>query len=150
MIDKAHSALAQYGSLVARIFLAAIFLLSGFNKIMSFAGTAGFIESVGLPAGALLASIAIIIEIGAGILLLIGWQGRVAAWVLIVFTALATAFFHLDFGDQLQTTMFLKNLAIMGGLLMVAMHGTGAFSLGCSCGSSACLECGGKKLEANR
>jgi putative oxidoreductase len=141
MMHSHGGALHKYGPLVARILLAALFIISGFGKLMAFSGTAGYIASAGIPAGNLVAVIAIIIEIGAGLLLLIGWQGRLAAWVLLVYTLLATAIFHNNLADQNQMIQALKNLSIMGGMLMVAMYGTGALSIGCKCGGKYCLDC---------
>lgn len=145
MMDHSNKALVKYGPLVARILLAALFLLSGLSKIFNFAGTVGYIESVGLPMGAVLAVAAIIIEIAAGLGLVLGFWGRVSALLLMGYTLLATAFFHLNFSDQSQMIAALKNLAVVGGLLYVVMYGTGPKSLTCNCGSGYCPECKGKK-----
>jgi putative oxidoreductase len=141
MMHYNNEALHKYGSLIARILLSALFIISGFGKIMAFSGTAGYIASAGIPAGNLVALIAIIVEIGGGLLLLIGWRGRLAAWVLLVYTLLATAIFHNNIVDQNQMIQALKNLSIMGGMLMVALHGTGAHSIGCKCGGKYCIDC---------
>jgi putative oxidoreductase len=136
-----HGILSSYGPLVARILLAAVFILAGIGKITGFSGTVAYIDSTGLPLASTLAVISIIVEIGAGVLIIIGWQGRMAAWALFVFVGLANIFFHTNFSDQIQMTMFLKNLAIMGGLLLVALGGTGACSIGCKCKGKYCLDC---------
>ena len=133
-------AVFNWGPLVARVFLSALFIFAGVGKITGFAGTVGYIASVGLPAPSLLAVLTIIVEVGGGLMLLTGFMGRIAAKLLFGFTLLATIFFHINFADQMQTVMALKNLAIMGGLLMVFVHGTGPMSLRCLC--AKCGNCG--------
>ncbi|MCI0533448.1 DoxX family protein [bacterium] len=118
----------MYGSLISRILLSAIFILAGIGKITGFAGTVVYINSVGLPMPAVLAILAIIVELGGGILLLLGYYTKIASGALFVFTLLAALFFHLNFGDPMQQAMFLKNLAIMGGMLMLFVHGAGRVS----------------------
>jgi len=113
--------------LVGRVFLAAIFLMAGINKISGYAGTQGYMESQGVP-GMLLPAV-IAVEIIAPILLVIGWQTRYAALALAGFTLLAGFLFHFNFADQMQSILFMKNIAITGGLLLVFAHGAGALSL---------------------
>ncbi len=122
-------AVMQWGPMVARALLAIVFIFAGFGKITGFAMTTGYIASVGLPMPQVLNVLAIIIEIGAGLMLLTGFMARFAAKMLFVFTLIATVFFHNNFADQMQLMMALKNLAIMGGLLLVMMHGSGPMSL---------------------
>ena len=118
-----------YVATLGRLLLAAIFLLSGFGKLTAAAGTIGYIQSAGLPAPTLAYAIAVIVELGGGLLLVAGYQTRIVAGVMAVFT-LATAFaFHSNFGDQNQMIHFLKNIAITGGLLQVVAFGAGALSL---------------------
>jgi len=119
--------MTKYSSLAARILLAHIFVMAGFNKIVGYAGTQGYMESVGVPG--MLLPLVIIIELGAGLALVIGWQTRWAALGLAGFTVLAALIFHNNLGEQMQMIMFMKNLAITGGLLLLAEHGAGAFSL---------------------
>lgn len=120
---------APYAATVGRLLLAAIFLISGFGKLTAAAGTIGYIAQAGLPAPTLAYAVALLVELGGGILLLIGYQTRLVAAALAVFT-LATAFaFHADFADQNQMIHFLKNLAIAGGLLQVVAFGAGSFSV---------------------
>jgi putative oxidoreductase len=123
----------QWGPLVARVLLGTVFIIAGVGKIAGFTMTAGYIASVGLPMPALLTMLTIIVEVGAGLMLVTGIMGRIAAKVLFIFTLLATIFFHNNLGDQLQMMMALKNLSMMGGLLMVFIHGTGPMSVGCWC-----------------
>jgi len=116
-------------AIAGRVLIAALFLLSGLGKIAAPAVTQGYIASAGLPAPLLGYLIAIIIEVGGGLLLMIGYQARGVALILAVF-ALATALvFHHDFVDQNQMIHFLKNIAIAGGLLQVAAFGAGSLSL---------------------
>lgn len=115
--------------LVARILLAIIFILSGFNKFGNIAGTAGYIGSVGLPAATLLAWLAAITETVAGIAILVGFQTRYAAWFLAIFTVFTGVVFHYAPADQMQMIMFMKNLAIAGGFLALAISGAGSLSV---------------------
>ena len=115
--------------LLARILLAAIFILAGLNKFGSIEGTAGYIASVGLPAGTLLAWLTAIFEVVAGIAILVGFQTRLAAWALAAFCVLSAALFHNQLGDQTQFIMFMKNLAIAGGFLALSVSGPGSLSI---------------------
>ncbi len=128
---KAFDQLALLGG---RLLLALIFVLSGFGKLTGFEGTVGYIASQGLPAPQLLAIAAIVVELGAGLLLILGWRTRWAAAALLVFTALAALLFHNFWAvpaDQAQNQMihFMKNLSMMGGLLYVWVHGSGKIGI---------------------
>ena len=112
---------------VGRALLALMFLIAGFNKISGYAGTQAYMDAMGVP-GALL-PLVILLEIGGGLLLLLGWHTRITAFLLAGFTVLATLIFHSNLGDQTQMLFFLKNLAIAGGLLMVTLHGAGPWSV---------------------
>ena len=121
-------------ALVGRLLLALLFLPAGIMKIGGFAGTAGYIGSKGLPLPELGAMIAIIVEVGGGLALIAGFKTRMAALALAVFTLVATFVFHNFWGvpaDQamMQQLMFYKNIAVVGGLLVLAAHGAGAWSL---------------------
>ena len=122
----------KVSDLIGRIFLAAIFFMAGLNKISGYAGTQGYMESQGVP-GMLLPAV-IALEIIAPILLVIGWQTRYAALALAGFTLLSGFLFHFNFADQMQSIMFMKNIAITGGLLLVFAHGAGALSLDAKAG----------------
>ena len=127
-------ALNRFGPLAGRILIALIFVLSGFGKITGFEGTVGYIASKGLPLPQLAAIGAIIVELGGGILLVVGWKARWAAAAIFVFTALATLIFHNFWAvpaDQAQNQMihFMKNISILGGLLYVVVHGSGPLSV---------------------
>jgi putative oxidoreductase len=121
-------------TLIGRILLAVVFVLSGIGKLSGFDGTVGTITSAGLPMAILLAIASIVVEIGAGIALIVGFKTRWAAAALVAFTLAAAMLFHnywvLPADKQLlQQIMFLKNLAITGGLLMLVAFGAGAWSI---------------------
>ena len=120
--------------LVGRLLLAALFLVFGIRKLMAVAATAGYFAKLGFPAPEVMAWAAIVIEIGGGLLLALGWHARRAAWLLILFVAIATAmahrFWQFDAAQYAnQMTHFFKNVAVIGGLLYVAMLGAGGLSL---------------------
>lgn len=128
------NALQNPFALLARLLMAALFLPAGISKIGGFAGTAGYIGSVGLPLPEVGAAIAILVEVIAPILLIIGLFTRPAAVVLAVFTLVASVFFHAYWSvpaDQqfMQSLLFWKNIGVVGGLLAIAAFGAGAFSL---------------------
>ena len=114
-------------NLVARILLSHIFILAGINKITGYAGTQGYMESMGVPG--MLLPLVIILEIVGGLAILLGWQARAAAYALAGFTVVAAILFHGNISDQIQMIMFMKNLSITGGLLLLAANGAGAMSL---------------------
>jgi putative oxidoreductase len=121
-------------SLIGRLLLAALFLPAGISKIGGFAGTAGYIASKGLPLPEVGAAIAVAVEILGGLALILGFGTRLAALALALFTLVATFIFHNYWGvpaDQafVQQLMFYKNIAVVGGLLVLAAHGAGAWSL---------------------
>ncbi len=116
--------------LIGRIFLALIFLISGLGKIADFNGTQQYMVSQGMPMTGLLLVFAIIFELGGGLSIITGFKARWGAGALIVFLVLATAVFHMDLADRMQMTQFLKNLSMIGGLLLVVGFGTGYYSLG--------------------
>ncbi|MGB5538848.1 MAG: DoxX family protein [Gammaproteobacteria bacterium] len=113
--------------LTGRLLLSAIFIMAGITKIGAFAGTQGYMESMGVP-GALL-PLVIALEIGGGLALLLGWQARIGAFLLAGFCLLSALLFHADFGDPMQSILFMKNLAIAGGLLTLLANGAGAWSV---------------------
>jgi putative oxidoreductase len=145
MSANINAAAASYGSgyaaghqplllLLARAFIAALFLVAGIRKLLTYAATVGYMAKLGFPAPEACAAIAIVIEIGAGLMLVAGWRTRWAAWALIIFVAVATAmahrFWQFDAAQQInQMNHFLKNLAVIGGLLFVASFGPGRLSL---------------------
>ena len=121
-------------SLIGRVLLALLFVPAGFSKIGGFAGTAGFIASKGVPLPELAAAAAIGVELGLGLLLLVGFQTRWAALGIAFFTAVTTFIFHNYWAvpaeqAMMQQLMFFKNIAVIGGLLTVAAWGAGAWSV---------------------
>ena len=123
------NASTSYAPTVGRLLLAAIFLISGIGKLLNPAGTIGYISAVGLPLPELGLALAVIVEIGGGLLLIAGYQARIAALALAALTLAAAIFFHSNFADQNQFIHFLKNLAIVGGLLQVVAFGAGRLSV---------------------
>jgi len=117
----------KFGQLLARVFLGHIFLLGGISKIGAYQATQGYMDAMGVP-GMLLPAV-IALEIVGGLAVILGWQTRIAAYVLAGFTILAGAIFHNNFADQIQMIMFMKNIAIAGGFLLLASYGAGAYSL---------------------
>jgi putative oxidoreductase len=120
--------------LAARVLLALMFLLAGISKFAGLEGTAGYIASKGLPAPQLLAIATAALEVAAAVLLIVGWQARWAALALAAFTLLASVLFHnywaMPAEQQLmQQLMFMKNIAVVGGLLAIFAFGAGAWSL---------------------
>ena len=119
--------LAALADFVGRLLLSAIFLQSGIAKISGYAATQGYMQSQGVP-GQLL-PLVIALEIGAPLLLIVGWQTRLAALALAGFSVAAGLLFHYAPADPMQMLMLMKNLAIAGGFLVVFAHGAGAWSL---------------------
>ncbi|AMS17117.1 MULTISPECIES: DoxX family protein [Pseudomonas] len=116
-------------SLIGRVLLSAIFILSGFSKIAAPAAMVGYIQSVGLPFPQLALGIAIAVELGGGLLLIAGYRTRLVALGLAVFSVATALAFHNNLGDQNQFIHFFKNIAMAGGLLQVVAFGAGRFSL---------------------
>ena len=112
---------------VARILLSLIFVTSGIGKISAYAGTQQYMEAMGVP-GALL-PLVIALEILGGLAVMVGWHTRVAAFLLAGFSLLSAVLFHANFGDQMQMIMFMKNLSIAGGFLLIVSLGSGAYAL---------------------
>jgi len=113
--------------LLGRVLISAIFILAGFSKIGGYAGTQGYMESMGVP-GAVL-PLVIATELGGGLLVLVGLWTRLAAFAVGGFSALAALLFHSNFGDQMQQILFMKNFAMAGGFLFLVAHGAGRFSI---------------------
>lgn len=119
----------QYSSVIARILLAHIFLLAGVSKMSAeaYAGTQGYMDAMGVPG--MLLPLVILLEVGGGIALIIGWKTQWTSYALAAFTLVAAVIFHRNLADQMQMILFMKNIAIVGGLLLLAEHGAGRYSL---------------------
>lgn len=117
----------KFSDLIARMLLAAIFFMSGLSKIGAYAGTQGYMESQGVPG--MFLPLVIGAEIIGSVLIVIGWQARYAALALAGFSVVSALLFHFNFADQMQSIMFMKNLAIAGGLLLLYSRGAGELSL---------------------
>lgn len=130
-----NQSIQNFAALGGRLLLAAIFVISGINKLSDFSGTAAFMSSAGLPAAEFLLVLTILIEVAGGLMIVLGWYSRQLALMLFLFMIPVTAVFHNPWaaGDpaqvQQQMIHFLKNLAIMGGLLHLSAFGPGRFSI---------------------
>lgn len=116
-----------YASVIGRIFIAAIFIISGIGKITGYAETQAYMDSMSVPAGLL--PLVIIFELAGGIAIVVGWQTRIVALLLAGFTLLSAALFHGDIENETQMIMLLKNIAIAGGFLFLVANGPGGFAL---------------------
>ena len=119
--------MANLFDLIGRIFISSIFLLSGYNKIFNYENTVAWMEGFGVP-GFLLGP-AIALEILLPILIIIGYKTQISAILLAIFCIATAVIFHLDFANQMQTIAFLKNFALAGGFLFIAVHGPKDWSL---------------------
>ena len=116
-----------YFSLLGRILIALPFIMSGINKIINYGAFENYMSSAGISSNML--PKVIIIEILAPLFILVGWRSRISAILLAVFSICAAIIFHSDFSNQMQMGMFMKNLMIAGGLLILASMGPGQFSI---------------------
>ena len=113
--------------LIARFFISLIFLLSGINKIGNYEGTVGWMESLGMPGIFLIP--AIILEIGASILIILGYRVKISAALLSVFCITTAIIFHSDLSDQMHFISFMKNIGLAGGFLFIVINGAKDISL---------------------
>ncbi len=119
--------LTQYAAPIGRVLISLIFIIAGLSKITGYSATVGYMESQGVP-GALLPAV-IFTEVVFGVLVLIGYKTRIAAFLLAGFCIISALLFHANIGDQMQQILFLKNLAIAGGFLFLVAHGAGILSV---------------------
>lgn len=129
----------QYGPLIGRLLLSNLFIVAGFKKITGFAGTAGYMAakmpSLDPNLIKIMLVLTIAIELGGGLMILVGWQARWVATIIFLWMIPVTYLFHAYWGlppdqMQMQFIQFQKNLAIMGALLLIVAQGTGPYSLG--------------------
>jgi len=116
-------------TLLARVFMSSLFILYGYFKITAFAGTTGYMAGKGLPIPSLMAAIAVAVELGGGLLILIGYQTRLVALILAIYVVLSALIAHRALGDPGQLNHFFKNMAITGGFLALMASGAGRYSL---------------------
>ncbi|MBD2500968.1 DoxX family protein [Anabaena azotica] len=121
--------LQKYIPLVARSFLAVIFIYAGLNKVFNFAGTSASMAKVGLPIVEVLLVFTIAFQILGALSIILGYKTQIGAILLIIFMIPATIVFHNPLSDPSQFNNFFKNLSIIGGLLLILAYGTGPLSL---------------------
>ena len=119
--------MTQILDLIGRIFISGIFLLSGFNKIVNYEGTVSWMESFGVPEFLLIP--AIILEMIAPILIIIGYKTKIAAAALSIFCIATAIIFHNNLSDQMQLIAFMKNIALAGGFLFLVINGAKGYCL---------------------
>ena len=110
-----------------RIFLSAVFLIAGVNKIFNYEGTTAYMEIFGVPG--LLYIPAIILEILFPLLIVIGYQTKISALIMAIFSVSLAIIFHTDFSNQMQVMSFLKNFAIAGGFIIIFVNGPSRWSI---------------------
>jgi putative oxidoreductase len=121
-------------ALIGRIALAAIFVLSGLQKLIDFTGTASMIASAGVPLPTVAAAVAVVIELGGGLAIFAGWMTRVAALAIVVFLIIVSPIFHNFWtmegeARMMNQIMFLKNVSMLGGFLLLMAFGPGRYSV---------------------
>lgn len=119
--------LVNNASLMGRILISLIFLLAGFDKIFAYAGTQGFMQAMGVPG--ILLPLVIALEVLGAIAIIVGYKTKLAAFLLAGFTIMSAFLFHFNFSDQTQSALFMKNIAIAGGLLFLVANGAGLVSI---------------------
>lgn len=119
----------RYLPFIGRLLIGGIFVMSGFSKITAYVATTAIISAVGLPLAPLGWLVALVVEIGVGLLLIVGFRAREASAVLAIWCVVTAVFFHRDFANQNMIIHFLKNIMLAGGLLQIVHFGAGALSL---------------------
>jgi len=117
----------NYSSLIGRIFISAIFLMAGLNKISNYEGTLGYMNAMGVPS--FLLPLVIATEVLGSLAIILGYKTRLVAFLLAGFSIISALLFHLNFSDQMQSIMFMKNIAIAGGFLFLVANGAGYVSI---------------------
>ena len=114
--------MANVLDLIGRIFISALFLISAYNKIFNLEGSMSWMEGFGIPGFLIFPAIAV--EIILPVLVIVGYQARIAAGILAIFCLMTAFLFHFDFSDQSQLVSFLKNIGLAGGFLFIVANGT--------------------------
>lgn len=112
---------------IGRLLISFMFLMSGLNKVGNYSNTSGWMEAMGVSASLL--PLVIIFEILAAVAVIVGWKTKIAAFLLAGFCILSGLIFHSDFSNQIEMIMFMKNIAIAGGFLILVVNGAGNYSL---------------------
>src|SRR4029077_3762926 len=120
--------MSRYFSLIGRLLIGLPFVMSGLGKLAAYGTTTAMIAAVGLPVPPLAYAVAVLVELGGGLLLILGYQVRPVAIAQAIFTIAAAVSFHNNFADQNQMIHFLKDVMITGGLLQVVAFGAAPFS----------------------
>lgn len=126
-VPNPTSTLRNLADAGGRTLLASLFVISGLGKLSAYAATAGYMDAMGVPTALLPAVIAL--EVLGGLAIIAGYRTRIVAAVLAVFSLASAVLFHANLGDQIQQIMFLKNIAIAGGFLLLAARGAGGWSV---------------------
>jgi putative oxidoreductase len=121
------TALQTFSAPLGRVLIALIFVVAGIGKIGGYAGTQGYMESMGVPG--MLLPLVIALELLGGLAIILGWQTRLVAFLLAGFCIVSGVLFHGEIGDSMQRIQLLKNLGLAGGFLFLVAHGAGAWSL---------------------
>jgi putative oxidoreductase len=125
--ESPTSTVKKVSELVGRSLLSVLFLLSGVGKIGAYAATAGYMSSVGVPSALL--PVVIATEVFGATAIILGWETRITAFLLAGYSLLTALIFHPNFADQIEMIMFLKNVSIAGGFLLLVANGAGPLSL---------------------
>lgn len=119
--------LQQFSAPTGRVLLATMFFMAGLTKITGYAGTQGYMEAMGVPG--MLLPLVIILEVLGGLAIMLGFKTRLVAFALAGFSIISAVLFHADFSDQMQMTLFMKNISIAGAFLILVAQGPGAYAL---------------------
>lgn len=119
--------LENYSSLAGRFLISTIFLMAGISKISAYSGTQGYMEAMGVSSSLL--PLVIVLEVVGALAIIEGFKTRITAFLLAGFSVLAAFLFHNNFADQMQSILFMKNIAIAGGFFFLIAHGAGAISV---------------------
>jgi len=125
----------EWGPLEGRVLISLIFLMAGMSKIFEFDGQVGYAASQGVPLATVAIAISIIVEVGGALMIMLGYKARLGATALLVWMIPVTFIMHpfwavIDpMGQQIQMIMFMKNLALMGAMILIMVHGSGPKSL---------------------
>jgi putative oxidoreductase len=126
-MNSVFDTVKPFADLVGRVLIAALFLLSGWGKIAAYAGTQAYMQKAGVPSGLL--PLVILLELGGGLAIVVGWYTRPVALLMAGFSIVAALLFHAGSPDQVQQIMFFKDLSLAGGFLFLVANGAGRLSV---------------------